>query len=277
MSMAVDNAWTKPPRPSAQAITSDLYARLARRIANAPGEILIREVGNGAGSKNSGWVDAISMQTWPSKGLAITGYELKATRQDWLRELDNPEKNRAWQGCADMFYIVAPKGIVEILELPHMWGLMIPSGDALRIQVRAQWDGKSSTSVPYGMVAAIFRAIERDRTAHEAEVSDRKIRSTIEAFEKKHAAERLARHKAETELCHLAALLGVSRYDMSGLEKRAELFREFALTENDPIVQLECTYERLRSAKNRIGMLLTELAKDEGKANEPIRDSERDH
>ena len=148
-------------------ITGDLYRRLRYRCENAQGVVMLEEVGDGAGYDNRGRSDAISMQTWPSKTLAITGYEIKATRADWLRELDRPGKNRTWQDRCHEWYVVAPKGVVQLDELPVSWGLMFPSGkDKLRIASRSERPTPEGLKLP--LAAAIFRAAACDRRNTEA-------------------------------------------------------------------------------------------------------------
>lgn len=120
-------------------ITADLLSRLRQRY-NRAGFVFLEGVGNGAGWGNSGWSDAIAMSTWPSKGLRLYGFEVKATRSDWLRELDKPQKNAEWQGACHEWYVVVPKGVVELAELPTAWGLMVPRGDGLRIASRSERD-----------------------------------------------------------------------------------------------------------------------------------------
>jgi len=64
------------------------------------------------------------MSMWPSRGLEINGFEIKASRSDWLRELKNPAKAEAIAAYCDRWWIVALKDLVKIEELPAGWGLM---------------------------------------------------------------------------------------------------------------------------------------------------------
>lgn len=147
-------------------ITDDLYRRLRKRYDGQNGVVLLFNVGNGAGHGNSGWSDAIAMSTWPSKGLRILGFEVKATRSDWLRELDKPTKNLQWQTQCDEWYVVAPERIVKTGELPSDWGLLVPKGaDGLRIASRCERAPREERSAPLELVAAVFRAAEAERGA----------------------------------------------------------------------------------------------------------------
>ncbi len=95
------------------------------------------EVPNGCGSAQSRTADAIVMSLWPSRGLELIGFEVKASRADWLKELKDPAKAEAICQFCDRWYIVALKGVVKEGELPSTWGLMESSGKGLRIKIQA--------------------------------------------------------------------------------------------------------------------------------------------
>lgn len=72
--------------------------------------------------------DAVAMDLWPSKGLAIHGHEVKVSRSDWLTELKQPEKSEAVRRYCDRWWlVVADRSIVKPGELPSGWGLMVIS------------------------------------------------------------------------------------------------------------------------------------------------------
>ena len=54
--------------------TKDIVKAMEERF-QPPEFALFFEVGNGTGSNLRGWADALTMNLYPSKGLAITGYE----------------------------------------------------------------------------------------------------------------------------------------------------------------------------------------------------------
>jgi hypothetical protein len=68
--------------------------------------------------------DAIAMQLWPSRGLTLEGVEIKVSRQDWLKELEQPEKADAIFRYCDHWWLAAPEGVVQPGELPKTWGLL---------------------------------------------------------------------------------------------------------------------------------------------------------
>lgn len=79
--------------------------------------------------------DALSLSLWPSRGLVLTGFEVKVSRGDWTRELRAPEKAERIAQYCDLWFIVTNDGVVPIDQIPEKWGLMVPnkSGDGLRV------------------------------------------------------------------------------------------------------------------------------------------------
>lgn len=72
--------------------------------------------------------DAVHLGLWQSRGAGeIDVCELKTSRSDWRRELDNPAKAEAWWPYSTRFWVVAPSiAIVPPEEVPEGWGLMVP-------------------------------------------------------------------------------------------------------------------------------------------------------
>ena len=67
--------------------------RDALRVKLPAGEYaLMHEVRDAAGSQANRSIDVLAMSLWPSRGLYLTGIELKTDRGDWRRELRNPAK-----------------------------------------------------------------------------------------------------------------------------------------------------------------------------------------
>lgn len=92
-----------------------------------PAQAFISEFRGGTGWERESRVDALAMDTWPSKGLELIGFELKTSRQDWLRELKNQDKCEPIKQFCDRWYVVYDnREIVKDWkdEIPEDWGLM---------------------------------------------------------------------------------------------------------------------------------------------------------
>ena len=109
------------------AIRVALRAKYAvENLRTAPRGVLLEEVRNATGFDATRSAHAIALSFWPSDGLAITGYEIKASRADWLRELKAPEKAYAFARYCDFWWVAtASVEMVRPEELPPMWGLMV--------------------------------------------------------------------------------------------------------------------------------------------------------
>ena len=133
---------------------------IALRAKYAPPEYAIFfEVRNGTGfaRKTERYADAIAMNLYPSRGLEIIGFEIKASRADWLRELKNPDKAEEIGKFCDRWYVVVgDKVIVKPGELPAGWGLIVPRGNGLIVSTEAP--AKHAKAVDKLMVAALLRA-----------------------------------------------------------------------------------------------------------------------
>jgi hypothetical protein len=106
---------------------------------------LMFEVLDATGGHASRSCDAVAMNTWPSRGLAIHGIEIKVSRSDWLSELKKPAKAEAIAKFCDYWWLAAPKEIVKFGELPEGWGMIAPNGNSMRVVRQA---AKNEHAVP---------------------------------------------------------------------------------------------------------------------------------
>ena len=87
----------------------------------------LEQVGNATGWDCNRHADALAVSLWKSRGLAIFGFEVKVSRQDWIKELKNPDKAEPIaQYCHQWYLVLGDKDIVQFGELPMNWGLMVP-------------------------------------------------------------------------------------------------------------------------------------------------------
>jgi hypothetical protein len=142
------------------------------------GEILIPEV-QAPGSQRR--ADLVRIGMWASRGVGVDVHEIKVSRPDWLRELNDPAKAEAWWPYCNRFWVVAVPGIVTDGELPAGWGLLeLPrSGRRFRTVVRADTRQDVQLTVPL-LVEMIRRAdnarlaqIDRIREEHRDNIRKR--------------------------------------------------------------------------------------------------------
>lgn len=173
--------------------TGELMQRLQRHYIKPgqplPGGVFLPEVGwNGGGLRRC---DAIYVGFTSTSGRLLVGHEVKTSRADWLRELDDVHKADEWADqCHEWWLVVGDPAIVHDGELPAGWGLMVPGRSKTRLDVIHKADRKPATHTPSwravrsviarqdtlraNAVAAIERGAEQRAWArYEQQVSDR--------------------------------------------------------------------------------------------------------
>lgn len=147
---------------------SDLLDALCRHYrkpgTDRDGEILLTEAQAPGGDRR---IDLLRIGLWASRGYGIDGHELKTTRSDWLRELDDPAKAEAWWPYVHRWWVVAPDTeTVRPDELPTGWGLMLPPrtsrGRRFRIAVAAD---EKEPRVDVGLLVEVARRTDNTRLA----------------------------------------------------------------------------------------------------------------
>ena len=105
-----------------------------------PTYAFISEFRGGTGWERESRADALAMNTWPSEGLELIGFELKTSRRDWLKELKNQDKCEPIKQFCDRWYVVYDEQrIVRDWEdkIPEDWGLMYLEFDKFVIKKEA--------------------------------------------------------------------------------------------------------------------------------------------
>lgn len=99
---------------------------LLRKKYSIPEYEIFFEVSSSTGNGNSTrYADAVTFNTFSSRGYKITGFEIKVNRSDLLKELKSPEKAEEIFKYCDEWYLVVANGILkETDEVPDNWGIM---------------------------------------------------------------------------------------------------------------------------------------------------------
>lgn len=135
--------------------------------------VLIAEVSDRSGFSRSRSLDYMLINLWESRGLAITGIELKSSRSDWLRELKQPDKQENHFKYCDYFYLLTDNVPVFPTEIPINWGHMhITEKGTLKVVKQAP--KLNSLPVDRSLLCAMLRrAADKKGFIHESEVEDR--------------------------------------------------------------------------------------------------------
>ena len=162
--MKSGSVWT------AKKVETWIYNRFAS--GGRPGSekcIVVSQLADGTGFGRAGWIDVAVFEMWPSNGLRRIAIEIKVNRQDFLREIANPNKNGWVRKSFHEFYYAAPAGIFDVSELPAGAGWIIPRGDSAIIKKASSVN--NDAAIDDGLFAAILRTFHR--RIHKQKVADR--------------------------------------------------------------------------------------------------------
>ncbi len=138
--------------------TEEIITRLSAKYSS-PNFGFITQVRNGTGYMSNRTADAMAMSLWPSRGLHVYGFEVKASRTDWIKELKQPEKADAMAiYCHYWYLVVGNEDLVKLEELPKTWGLIVPCGKGLKVIKEAEFN-KDALQFDSLMLAGIFRNV----------------------------------------------------------------------------------------------------------------------
>ena len=181
----------------------ELFRRLDAKFP-PPAWLMLREVRDATGFGACRSADAMAFGVWPSRGLAIIGFEIKSARADWLRELKAPEKAESIARSCDEWWLVAGKGVAKSNEIPKNWGWLEPKGRGLTVMKAAVENG--NPALPRELLMSV-------------------VRKMTESYVPKSAVDRDVRAAAE----HLAKTRYDERgYELERLQRLAVKVREFS-------------------------------------------------
>lgn len=116
---------------------------IEKRHADRTQWAVIHELRAGVGFSQRGVdrrIDVAAFNCWPSKGLHRVAYEMKRSRGDFMREIDNPKKRQWVEANFHQTYFVVSHGVCKPEEVPESWGLFVATkaGDKLIRKKAAQ-------------------------------------------------------------------------------------------------------------------------------------------
>ena len=124
------------PEATAAELTKRLRDCLRTRYA-WPEWALLEEISLSSHAYVSRIADAIALGMWSSSKHHLHGFEIKASRSDWLKEVRTIGKaDDAYRYC-HRWWLIAPEGVADPSEIPGTWGWMIPRGNSLRVKRQA--------------------------------------------------------------------------------------------------------------------------------------------
>lgn len=142
---------------------AEIACLLAKKYA-PPEYAFLTQVRNGTGFSRSvnRTADALAFSLWPSRGLSVSGFEIKVSKADLKHEIENPEKAEAIAQYCDYWWIVVPdREIIGALQVPPAWGVMICDNEEGMWVVR---EATKTAAKPLDrlMVCAIMRRAQEE-------------------------------------------------------------------------------------------------------------------
>lgn len=206
--------------------TKDLMARLERHYIK-PGQgfkggVFVPECGINGGAQTSR-CDALYVGFTSTSGRLLVGHEVKASRADWLHELDQVDKATCWADQCHEWWLVAAPGIVHDGELPTGWGLLEPGQSKTRMKIRARAVRHAERQPSWEIVRSVIARLDtlqvQDRARFERTARERITKDVEARLEQRHQYQQVdpeIRRKAEI-LDRLASLVNIDLGSWSGV------------------------------------------------------------
>lgn len=96
-----------------------------RELFTKNGNTVLSQVRNGTGyARSVRTADMLIVSTWPSRGLYCDGVEIKVSKSDLQRELENPAKADDIARFCAHWWLAMPTGLSAGLMIPPNWGVI---------------------------------------------------------------------------------------------------------------------------------------------------------
>lgn len=230
---------------SSDITADDILVHLSDMYSDANQYVCAAEVSPRTGA----WerrIDFLVMHCYDSEQLKIQGYEIKISKSDLKRELEDPDKHAVFFDAIDFYWLIAPKQVVDNIDLiPPKWG------------VRAVWSDESGKIVS--------RTVRKPTCLHDEQMYSRKIRKTFMAsfcraiskqsltkaklHEQQRSLEEDIRKKVESELTNGGRV--VPNWKLESLERCKRLVEDLGLNEYSG----ESSRKRIRKAVDIVNSL----------------------
>lgn len=115
--------------------TGEINQMLWNRYTEKGEHVFLFDVPNIVGVNQARRCDGVAIGMWGSSGRLIQGFEVKASRSDWLREVKDVTKADPFVEQCDRWWLVTGHvSIAKPEEIPAAWGWMVATKTGLRIQ-----------------------------------------------------------------------------------------------------------------------------------------------
>lgn len=158
-------------------ITAEVIREALRKRFCQPEWELVEEVDVG----NNRRADAIAVNMWFSRGYEVIGFEIKVSRSDLRKELQDVSKAEPGFKKCDKWMLVTPKGLVnDSLLIPEPWGIMEYHNGMLKIKKQPERHERELTKA---FSAHLLRAMRSAVNANFADELDKEVQKIRDDYE----------------------------------------------------------------------------------------------
>lgn len=114
----------------AKITASDVRLLLRDRYSDSRRYAYAEEVYNATGLEGKRRLDMVVVDCFKSNGFAIEGIEVKVSKADLRRELEDSSKHNIFYDHIDYYSLAAPASVVDVKLIPEKWGIYLIREDS---------------------------------------------------------------------------------------------------------------------------------------------------
>ena len=194
--------------------TADIRVCLRNRFSDHRRYVYAEEVGNATGLEQKRRLDAVVVDVYKSNGYTIEGIEIKVSKADLMRELQDASKHNVFFGSLDYYSLATTHEVLQKVDkevIPPHWGIYEVrdcGGEEFSMHVRRKplsLHDKQAPAIDRPFFACLVRAIAcQSPTAEQIEVAvkeaESRTRKHVLAGEA-HNTRRVEQLQAELDAC----------------------------------------------------------------------------
>ena len=162
----------------------DLKSLIVSQYSN-DAHLVYTEVRSKSGYKGSTqvrYIDAMMLGVYPSHGFRISGFEVKISKSDLKKELDDGMKSTTFQRhCNEWWLVVSSEKIIKDLVLPSTWGIMIPNSSCTKLVIKKKPTyNKEPEQMPHSMYISLLRNAAKNASVRANSVLENNLKKARE-------------------------------------------------------------------------------------------------
>lgn len=243
-----------------QITAADIRALLRERYSDHRQYVCAEEVGNATGLEHRRRMDFVAVNAYRSNGYSIEGIEIKVSKSDLRRELQDSSKHNIFFSSIDYYSLAAPEDIIDMKIIPPKWGVyavkVLPDG-SLRMYARRNplsLHDERSPDIARPFFASLLRAISSQTATPEQIKAARKEGAEQERFLHRSDVGRIARLEDELKAFH-QLMDKFSLWGSGSVERGMERYEQY---QN---VNLASLVPSLEGARERISKAIEAIEK----------------